>query len=320
MSTLVAATSLTMVIGPRTAAASQISDLQAQAASISQKLVQEQLQIGAEQQQYSVASEKVAADNRAITATAQQLSQDQQQIAVDTSAVRQLAIKSYMNGGKLSGSGTALFTGNAEQAQLVNEYAAIAAGGMESALDQLQTAQLTLQAHEETLQQQQDQDRSEQEQQAADLAQAQSTEHQMEAVQRQVTGQLAAAVAAQTTAQATAAAAAVAAATRSAPQTAVNGTTSTPASGADPALNPYLQCVVRAESGGNYAAVSPNGMYMGAFQFSQATWNSAARAAGRPDLVGVPPNRASKADQDTVAVALYALDGQQPWLGDRCSS
>ncbi|HUY22061.1 MAG TPA: transglycosylase family protein [Acidimicrobiales bacterium] len=76
----------------------------------------------------------------------------------------------------------------------------------------------------------------------------------------------------------------------------------------------------RAESGGNYAAVSPNGMYMGAFQFSQATWNSAARAAGRPDLVGVPPDRASKADQDTVAVALYALDGQQPWLGDRCSS
>ena len=58
---------------------------------------------------------------------------------------------------------------------------------------------------------------------------------------------------------------------------------------------------------------------MGAFQFSQPTWNTAAQAAGRPDLVGVPPNLASKADQDTVAVALYALDGQQPWLGDRCS-
>ena len=44
----------------------------------------------------------------------------------------------------------------------------------------------------------------------------------------------------------------------------------------DPALNPFLQCVVQAESGGDYQAVSPNGLYMGAFQFSQATWNMAA--------------------------------------------
>jgi len=87
----------------------------------------------------------------------------------------------------------------------------------------------------------------------------------------------------------------------------------------DPALNPFLQCVVQAESGGNYAAVSPGGTYMGAFQFGQSTWDLAAQAAGLPGLVGVPPNTASRADQDTVAVALYALDGQQPWLGDRCA-
>jgi hypothetical protein len=59
---------------------------------------------------------------------------------------------------------------------------------------------------------------------------------------------------------------------------------------------------------------------MGAFQFSQSTWNLAAQLAGRPDLIGVPPNRASKADQDQLAVALYAADGEQPWLGDRCAS
>jgi hypothetical protein len=59
---------------------------------------------------------------------------------------------------------------------------------------------------------------------------------------------------------------------------------------------------------------------MGAFQFSQPTWNVAAQDAGFPGLVGVHPNVASKADQDTLAVALYALDGEQPWLGDRCSS
>jgi hypothetical protein len=88
----------------------------------------------------------------------------------------------------------------------------------------------------------------------------------------------------------------------------------------DPTLPPFLQCVVQAESGGNYSVVSPNGMYMGAFQFSQSTWNFAARAAGLVYLVGVPPNHATKAEQDTVAVALFALDGEQPWLGDRCSA
>ena len=88
----------------------------------------------------------------------------------------------------------------------------------------------------------------------------------------------------------------------------------------DPALPPFLACVVQAESGGDYQAVSPNGLYMGAFQFSQSTWNFAAQAANRPDLVGVPPNQASKADQDTLAVTLFALDGERPWLGDRCSA
>ena len=88
---------------------------------------------------------------------------------------------------------------------------------------------------------------------------------------------------------------------------------------ADPALNGFLSCVVQAESGGDYGVVSPNGLYMGAFQFSQSTWNSAAQAAGLGLLVGVPPNEATRAEQDSVAVALFALDGQQPWLGDRCS-
>jgi hypothetical protein len=86
----------------------------------------------------------------------------------------------------------------------------------------------------------------------------------------------------------------------------------------DPALNAFLQCVVQHESGGNYGAVSPSGTYMGAFQFSQSTWDEAAQAAGRPDLIGVPPNQASKADQDTMAVTLYSLDGQRPWV-DGCS-
>jgi peptidoglycan hydrolase CwlO-like protein len=336
LSALVASTSLVVVAVPRPAGADQISDLQAQAKQISQQLIEEQLQVGAYQQQYSVASAKVTADASAISQTSQQIDQDQSQIDQKTSAVRRQAIRSYMDyGSGSSGSDSALFGGSQQTSQEAAEYDAIGVGNITTALDQLRTAQRTLQAHQVALRQQQAQDQSDQTRQATTLSQANGGQQNLESLQSQVTGQLATAVAAQAAAQAQAAAAAVASAqraaaakaapVRSAPvTTATNSPTSTTgapvASGSDPALNPFLQCVVQAESGGNYQAVSPNGLYMGAFQFSQSTWNTAAAAAGRPDLVGVPPNTASKADQDTVAVALYALDGEQPWLGDRCSS
>ncbi len=289
--------------------------------AISQKLIQDQLQIGAYQQQYSVASGKVAADAQALSQIGQQIGQDEQQINKETREVRQQAIASYMDAGaELSGPEAVLFTGNEKTAQVASEYAAIAAGNTETAMDQLHTVQRALEAHQAALQQQQIRDQSDQTQQATDLSQANSTERQMESVQSQVTGQLATAVAEQAAIQAAAAAAAVAVARKAATTASVTGTTSASASGPDPALSPFLQCVVQAESGGNYGAVSPNGLYMGAFQFSQSTWNIAAQAAGLANLVGVPPNLASKADQDAVAVALYTLDGQQPWLGDRCNS
>ena len=328
LSTLVATTSLTVVLVPRPAAADQVADLKAQATAISQTLIQDQLEVGAYQLQYSVTSERVAADARAIAQIGQQIGQDEQQINNETSQVRQLAIVSYMNGGsELSGSDAVLFSGDEQSAQVADEYAVIAAGNIERALDELHTAQHTLQAHQVTLQQRQAQDQSDQTMQATDLAQANGTESQMAFVQSQITGQLATAVAQQAAAQAAAAAAAVAAAEKATEKAAAQkaaaaasaiGAASASTPGFDPALNPYLQCVVEVESRGNYGAVSPNGEYMGAFQFSQPTWDLAAQAAGLSGLVGVPPNLASKAEQDAVAVALYALDGQKPWLGDRC--
>jgi multidrug efflux pump subunit AcrA (membrane-fusion protein) len=243
-----------------------------------------------------------------------------------------------MNGGGLSGSDTALFDGNTEEVQSANEYSSIATGNIETALNQLQSAQDALQTQQAALHQQQAKDESDQTNQAAALNQADATERAMEAEQGLVTGRLAAAVAAQAGAEDRAAAAAVAAAQRagasktgSKPGKGGTGVATGTGTGSgtgtvvgpaipDPALPSFLQCVVQAESGGNYGAVSPSGTYMGAFQFSQPTWNFAARAAGLGYLVGLPPNRATKAEQDTVAVALFALDGQQPWLGDRCSA
>ncbi len=331
-SALVVLSSLGLVEHARAAGADSIADLKAQATTVSEQLVQQELEVGAYQQQYSVLSARVAADSQAVAQTDAQITADQQQISAKTDAVRHQAINSYMNygSGGSSAVGT-MFNGSQETVQAASEYTSIAVGNITSAVDELHTAETSLEAHESALRQQQTQDQADQSRQSTALDQANSTATHLASLQGQVTGQLAAAVSAQQAVEAAAATSAVAAATHTAGRPAPTASGNAPGNaagpapappaggGSDPALNPFLQCVVQAESGGNYGAVSPNGMYMGAFQFSQSTWNSAAQAAGRPDLIGVPPNLASKADQDTLAVVLYSLDGGQPWLGDRCS-
>jgi len=341
LSTLLAATPLLVAGVPGPAGADQVATLRAQAAAIAQRLIEGQLQVDAYQQQYSVVSARVAADNQAIAQTGQEIGQDQQQISARVAMVRLQAVRSYVDYGTGSGSTTAaLFGGSQVHAQAASEYVAIAVGNITTAVDQLHAAQAVLQGHQAALRQQRDRDRSDQASQATALGQADSSTAQLEALHGQVTGQLATAVAAQAAAQDQAAAAAVAAAQRQgSPTTPVARPVSTVPAGAtagtatpapvvppagsgsnlpDPALNPFLQCVVQAESGGNYSINTGNGYY-GAFQFSQSTWNLAAQDAGLSYLVGVVPSSATKAEQDTVAVALYALDGNQPWLGDRCS-
>jgi cytoskeletal protein RodZ len=86
-------------------------------------------------------------------------------------------------------------------------------------------------------------------------------------------------------------------------------------SGATAAEASFLACVRQRESGGNYSVVSSNGMWFGAYQMTRSTWDSAARQAGRSDLVGVPPNQASPADQDYLALVLYRWLGKSPWGG-----
>jgi len=305
-------------------AADQVGSLNARAKTISEELIQEQLQADAYQQQYSVASAQVVQDEQAIAQSRLLINTDHRQIARKMHQVSRLAIESYiLNGSVSSSSGASLFGENVGTVQAANEYTTITVGNVDMAVSQLHAAQRAAQEQQQVLIRQRARDTAEQTEQATDLSQANSTVSQMESVQAQVTGELAAAVTQQQAAQGQAALTAVTTAQRVATQR--GGASPAPAGApstntTDPALNPFLTCVVQAESGGDYQVVSPNGLYMGAFQFSQSTWNYAARAAGRPDLVGVPPNTASKADQDTVAVALYSLDGERPWLGDRCSA
>ena len=340
---LLAALPLGMAVRP--AGADTVASLQARAGEVAQRLVLEQLQVDAARQQASVATAKLAEDAQAIAQITQQLATDQQAIARHLRIVQNQAILSYIDSGAHSSStDTALFGGGTAQAQAASVYASLAVGNITAELAQLHTAQHALQSRQAGLQARQSQDSIDKTRLTTDLGQADAAATALRAEQTGLTGQLATAVAAQQTAQVRAAATAVARAPKT--QTSLSSVaTNTPAtipvstsattppttvaSGtttgdpypnlSDPALNPFLTCVIQAESGGNYGIVSPNGLYMGAFQFSQPTWNSAASAAGLGLLVGVPPNHTSKPEQDTVAVALFSLDGQQPWLGDRCS-
>jgi hypothetical protein len=307
-----------VVPAARPAAADQISSLRAQAKVITQELIQDQLESDAYQQQYSVATAKVEADQQAIAATQAAIVGDQQRIARSTRQVRKIALLAYvLNGSVSSTTGAALLQENVETIQSGNVYASITEGNLTLAVAELHTAQAASQGQESHLVEQRAADQALQTQQASYLNQADATTNHLASLQAQVTGQLAVAVDQEAVSEKADAASAVAAAQRG------NGTQVTSYSSGDmpdPTLNAFLLCVRKDESGGNYQAVSPNGLYRGAFQFSQSTWNYAAQAANHPELVGVPPNDASKAAQDTVAVALYALDGERPWLGDRCNA
>ena len=220
---------------------------------------------------------------------------------------------------------------NQKEAPTRAEYEEVASGDISLAMDVLHTDENGLRAERSTLEEQESRDQATTNQEATLTDSAHQTAVQLASKQSEITGQLAVAVTQQQAAQASAAAAAVRAAQAKAAAAAVapssasrrpaasDATTGSPRQHAagNPSLPPFLQCVLQTESGGNYGAVSPGGTYMGGFQFSQATWNEAAQLAGMPQLINVPPNEATPAEQDDLAIALYHADGEQPW-DDSC--
>jgi len=80
LSVLVASTSLTVILRPGAAVADQVASLKAQATTLSQQLIEEQLQGDAYQQQYSVITAKIAAGTATIAQLDRQIVTDQQVI------------------------------------------------------------------------------------------------------------------------------------------------------------------------------------------------------------------------------------------------
>ncbi len=334
---LVTAITATVVVPPGPVAADQVSNLKAQAAQIAQDLVLEQLQIGTYQQQYDVDIAKVQRDEAVIGSSEDQIQADISRVRRDHKRLQSEAVSAYINLDPEVNGTEALFE-NQKEAPTRAEYEEVVSGDIALTIAALHTDENGLRAERATLEQQEAQDQATTNQEATSANAARQTEVQLASKQSEITGQLAVAVAQQQAAQAAAAAAAIRAAqaaaasptspaasrtptsttqpTPSATSTAAQGSAASTSSG-DPSLPPFLQCVLQTESGGNYGAVSPGGTYMGGFQFSQATWNEAAELAGMPQLVNVPPNEATPAGQDDLAIALYEADGQQSW-NDSC--
>lgn len=68
---------------------------------------------------------------------------------------------------------------------------------------------------------------------------------------------------------------------------------------------PTLRRIAECESGGNPAAISPDGRFRGKYQFSRATWKA---QGGKGD-----PAKAAEAEQDRVAAKLFKAEGAKPW-------
>jgi peptidoglycan hydrolase CwlO-like protein len=335
---LAAGFALTTIISTGPAAGDQVSGLRTQAAQIARDLVLEQLQIGAYQQQFDVDGAKVDRDEAMIESTENQISADANRVSRDRKRLDSEAVSAYINLDPESEGTQVLFEGSQTDAFARAEYEDVTTGDANLTIEALRTDENGLNVQRGMLAQQEAQDQATTNHQAAQAGAARQIQVELDSKQSEITGQLAVAVAQQQAAQAAAAAKAVQAAQDAAAATTSprspsggRGATSTTqpagstaaqgdpvgASSGDPSLPPFLQCVLRVESGGNYNAVSPGGSYMGGFQFSQPTWNEAAQLAGMPQLVNVPPNDATPAEQDDLAIALYDADGQQPW-DDSC--
>ncbi len=321
------------LLGPAApASANSVGTLQTEATQLAQQMLLEQLQISSYQQQQVAATATVATDHAALVATESRVQATRHRIATDMADLRTAAVKAYVSGGTAAGTASLFAAQTSQSATLL--YDQVMTGNLNATVDRLQTDRQALRQEQATQQRVQAAAQQAQAQAAAALANAESTQSNLRQQQGQVTGQLAAAIQAQQAqqqaaalAQAQAQAQAQAAPAPSGGQGGSAGGQASTASGGGgvtgggsggtPVLNAFLTCVVQAESGGDYQAVSPTGQYMGAFQFSQPTWNEAALLAGLPSLVGVPPNHASPTDQDLLAIALYNADGEQPWY-DPC--
>jgi cell wall-associated NlpC family hydrolase len=188
--TLVAVLAGTAVLATRPASGDSVSSAQATAAAIEAKLTSAQNEMSALSQQYDAANAKLQAINVSIATTKATIQADQTQVNKDRNTLSKAAIANYVSDGSAS-SDNPIFSGNEKTVGAATEYNQIAEGDINLAMDNLHTAENTLNAQQAQLQEQQGQaTQAVQTEQAAVSANAQEIQVQKNAL-AQENGQIA---------------------------------------------------------------------------------------------------------------------------------
>jgi cell wall-associated NlpC family hydrolase len=154
--TLVAVLSGTVILATRPASGDSVASARATAAAIEAQLTAAQNEMSALSQQYDAAAARLHSINASIAATKETIDADQKQVAHDRNTLAKAAIANYVSDGSAS-SDNPIFSGNEKTVGAATEYNQIAEGDINLAMDNLHTAENTLNAQQAQLQEQQGQ-------------------------------------------------------------------------------------------------------------------------------------------------------------------
>ena len=133
----------TVFIAARPAAGDAISDAKAKAAAIEAQLTQAQDQMSALSQQYDAAQYHLTQINSSITTTKANVAADQQQVSNDKATLSKAAVANYITDGTAS-TQNPIFSGNEQTLGATTEYNTVAEGDISLAVDNLHSAENSL--------------------------------------------------------------------------------------------------------------------------------------------------------------------------------
>ena len=247
--TVVTVLASTVLVSARPVAGDAISDAKAKAAAIEAQLTQAQNEMSSLSQQYDAATYHLSQINSNIASTKANIAADQQKVGTDRATLSKAAVANYISDGTAAAQNP-IFGGNQQTLGATTEYNQIASGDITLAVDNLHTAENSLNGQVAQLQSDQSQAQTQVtaeqnavaqnaqaiQQQKGALAQEQGQIAQL--VQQQQEAEAAAAAQAAQQRQQQAAAAAAAAAVTTSPATTGGGGGGGAAPSAPAALGP----------------------------------------------------------------------------------
>ena len=127
----------------RPAAGDAISDAKAKAAAIEAQLTQAQNQMSALSQQYDAAQYHLSQINSSIATTKANIAADEQQVDHDKATLSKAAVANYISDGTAA-TQNPIFSGNEQTLGATTEYNKVAEGDISLAVDNLHTAENSL--------------------------------------------------------------------------------------------------------------------------------------------------------------------------------